>query len=638
MKTGRYMFEKKALVFPLVFLLALAFFSCENNVTSVDSTGTGESVGIGGYFFPDATTIVGKKKSYIYYGPNGQNCGYLDTFYLDGWESVPFITFEDVCSMISLFNDRGWKTSVENGVYKYNYNQENSNPKYWPTDWNADWYNDAMYFDPKTQTVWSDEFVRVISSSTVVNNGVGGDPVTVVKQDPNGPPAPEISHSSQTAQIKAKDRTVVRLGDYGLKMFVIGGKLYVPYQALSVVFLEIANCVFNGDDYYIILDVFNDENTVHKAFESGRSPSPVRSRLMTEYNYRVLCLTFDMNYCLKDQRAQVGKDNINLFNDSIFAAGLGFDLLSTDTATYDKALVRFLEHYIDDGHTSYFEPSMYQSKGAVSAYNAYRKTVLGPRYSRLGTERSKLLKLRGAAGGKQGIFYVSDGGTEKMAVLAFDGFEMGYTNNISSSDPNYYEKLASANTYAFFKAAFADLSKPEHSSVQKVVIDLSLNAGGAVNQCFAALCYMRYLDADNDPVNFCFTSRNHLDNSITNFKYKIKAGDFSTKTKDYNFYVLTSSFSFSCANTFPAVCKYQLPNVKIVGQQSGGGAGIVKPAQTTDGATFQTSSSRELRGFNGASEFSIDAGVPVDLEIPYEDYYSGESLYKNLYNRIKDVY
>lgn len=611
-------------------LLSLALFSCENNVSGTDSTGTGTSVGIGGYFFPDATTIVGKKKSYIYYGPDGQSCGFLDTYYLDGWESVPFVSFEDVCSMISLFNDRGWKTSVENGVYKYNYNQENANPKYWPTDWNADWYNDAMYFDPKTQTVWSDEFVRVISSSTVVNKGYGGDAVTAMSEA--SATNPKILPSSETAQIKPKKRTVVRLGDYGLKMFVIGGKLYVPYQALSVVFLEIANCVFNGDDYYIVLDVFNDENTVHKAFESGRSPSAVRSRLMAEYNYRVLCLTLDMNYCLKDQRAQVGKDNINLFNDSIFAAGLGFDLLSTDTATYDKALVRFLEGYIDDGHTSYFEPSMYQSKGAVSFYNDYRKAVLGPRYSGLGVDRKKLLALREAAVGKPGLFYVSDGGTKRMAVLAFDGFEMGDPSKISSSDPNYYVKLALTNTYAFFKAAFADLAKTEHSSVHNVVFDLSINAGGAVNQCLAALCFLE------DPANFAFPQRNQLDGSVTKFKYNVTdENGASLKKSGYNFYVLTSGFSFSCANTFPSVCKYQL-GVPIVGKKSGGGAGVVKPTQTTDGATFQTSSSREIRGFKDGMDFSVDAGVPVDLEIPYEDYYSGESLYKNLYNRLKTEY
>ena len=623
----KFAIAKKIAALALAAFLGLALCSCENEVTAAHPFASDTSIGIGSYFFPDAATIVGKKKSYLYYGVNGQSCGFLDTYYLDGWESVPFLTLDDVCRMISLFNDRGWKTSVENGVYKYNYNQENGDPRYWPTDWNADWYNDAMYFDPKTQTVWSYEFVRVISSTSVVNNGYGGDAVTAM--DEASATNPKILPSLQTDKIKAKERTVVRLGDYGLKMFVIDGKLYVPFQAISVVFFEIVNCVFNGDDYYIVLDVFNDGNTVHKAFESGRSPRASRSRLMAEYNYRVLCLTFDMNYCLKDQRAQVGKDNIKDFNSSIFAAGLGFDLLSTDTTLYDMALVRFLESYIDDGHTSYFEPSLYQPKGAVSFYNDYRKTVLGPRYSRLGTERSKLLKLRGAAGGKPGLFYVSDGGTEKMAVIAFDGFEMGVTSGISPTDEDYYEKLAEANTYAFFKAAFADIGT--HASVKNVVFDLSINGGGTVNQCLAALCFLE------DPDKFTFAQRNQLDGSVTKFKYNVtdENGD-SLKKSGYHFYVLTSSFSFSCGNTFPSVCKYQL-GVPVVGKKSGGGAGVVKPTQTTDGATFQTSSSREILGYDGGT-FSIDAGVPVDLDIPYEKFYSGDALYQNIYERLKAAY
>ena len=180
----KFMFGKKLAALALAAFFALALFSCQNDIPSSELVLRDESAGIGNYFFPDATAIRSQKKSYIYYGGNGQSCGFLDTYYLKGWESVPFVTIEDACSMISLFNDRGWKVSVEDGVYKYNYNQENiPEGASWPTDWNPEWLlNDAMYFDPKTQTVWSDEFVRVISSTSVVNNGIGGDAVTAMSK------------------------------------------------------------------------------------------------------------------------------------------------------------------------------------------------------------------------------------------------------------------------------------------------------------------------------------------------------------------------------------------------------------------------------------------------------------------------
>ena len=632
---------RAALALLLAPLLALALFSCENNVSSIDASGTGTSIGIGGYFFPDATAVRQKKQSYVYF--NGSALGTLETVYLDGWEDVPFLRVEDACCLLSLYNERGYEVVEENGVWKYNYNKQNAEAPTWP----AAWDNDTMWFDSKTQTFWSDEFVRMICSARTINNGCGGDSVMSVDNPAASGfgPSPKISKSSDTVQIKAKERTVIRLGDYGLKMFVIDGVLYVPFHALFCVFLEIGNFVFNGTDYYISLDVYNDLTTNHKAFEAGRHPSPVRSRLMAEFNYRVLCLTFDMNYCLKDQRAQVGKDNISIFNDSIFAAGLGFDLLSTDTETYDKALVRFLESYIDDGHTAWHDPSMYQSQADIQYYKAYMRQIVGPRFLAMNRIDAQVKSLRKAAGGKQGVFYVSDAGAEKMAVMAFDGFEWNNVDGITPPDPaapdypkkraDYLEALANADTYSFFEAAFADIAKPEHSGVNNVVIDLSCNGGGAVNQCLVSLCYL------SDPANFCLPFKNHLDNSVTKYKYIVNE-DVSLK-KNYKFYVLTSQGSFSCGNTFPSVCKYQL-NVPIVGKRSGGGAGVVKESQTADGAVFQTSSGRETRGFVGGSDICIDDGIPVDLDIGYEDFYSDSrggdkpALYWNLYSRLKAAY
>ena len=637
-------FARKNIFGTLVLLLAVVFFSCQNNVSGVDSTGTGNTIGIGGYFFPDATTVRQKKESHVYCG--GSSLKTIKTVYLEGWEDVPFLDVDDACGLLSLYNDRGSKVTEEDGIWKYNYNKENAEKSTWPEAWDGD----TMYFDPKSQTVWSDDFVRMICSADSINNGYGGDSVTAIDDDKalkdfGYGPCPKIQESTDTAPIKAKERTVIHLDDYGLKMFVIDDVLYVPFHVLFSTFNQIGNFVFNGTDYYLYLDVSDDLTTMHKAFESGRHPSSVRSRLMAEYNYRVLCLTFDANYCLKSERAQMGKDNITFFNDSIFAAGLGFDLLSTDTAVYDKALVRFLLGYIDDGHTNWQEPSMYQSMADIQAYRDYRRKNIGPRVMDFINVGTQVKDLRKSAGGKQGVFYVSDGGEDKMAVIAFDGFQWNGVDGITEPDPaasdypkaraEYLEALANANTYKFFEAAFADIAKPEHSGVNNVVIDLSCNGGGAVNQCFVSLCYLA------DSANFSFPYKNYLDKSVTKFKYIVNDG-VSLK-KNYNFYVLTSKNSFSCGNIFPSVCKYQL-NIPIVGKRSGGGACIVKFTQTADGAVFQTSASREIRGLNGATDFCVDDGIPVDLDIDYNDFYSDSrggdkpALYWNLYSRLKAAY
>ncbi|MBO7123703.1 MAG: hypothetical protein J6V90_10565 [Treponema sp.] len=628
----KFIFAKKTFYAALALSLALALFSCENNVSSVDSTGTGSSIGIGGYFFPDATHVVGTKNSYVY-GWNGkasgQAVGMVKTVYLNGWEDVPFLSLQDAGLILSMFNDRGCSVGYDSsrGAYTYKYSSGSAAAS-WPSEWN----NDVMYFDPKNQTVWSDEFVRMISPMDQVNNGFGGDSVEANQTADEY--APRIVFSSATDQIKAKERTTIDLGRYGLKMFVIDEKLYIPFQALSPVFLEIVNIVFNGTDYYINLDPDNDADTQHKAFESGRSPSPIRSRLKAEYNYRAVCLCFDTNYCLKDKRAIIGKDNINLFNDSIFAAGLGFDLLSTDTETYDKAFVRFLMGYIDDGHTFYQAPSIYQSMGSVNSYKRYVGAILGPRYKKLDQTSAEMKKRRAAAGGLgsdpnddsyggNADWWYIDNGTDKLGILVFDTFET----------PQGF------SPYKFFTDAFNGL-KAEHPGIKNIVIDISCNGGGLIAQCLAALNFL------DDSVYL--PQKNHLDNSITRHRYVITdaAGNslkqVSADGSPFHFYVLTSGFSFSCGNLFPAVCKHQL-DIPIVGQQSGGGGGVVKSTQTTDGAVFRTSASREMCAIDKSGNYvSIDSGVPVDLPIPYEAFYGDSTgsgtVYWDLYQRLKAAY
>ena len=141
---------------------------------------------------------------------------------------------------------------------------------------------------------------------------------------------------------------------------------------------------------------------------------------------------------------------------------------------------------------------------------------------------------------------------------------------------------------------------------------------------------------------------NVLDNSLTKFTATIYDGTAPSLTpislkKNYKFYVLTSGFSFSCGNYFPSVCKWQFNKnsltVPVVGKQSGGGGANVKSAQTADGALFKTSCATQMCEFDANNNYiCIDAGVPVDYELEYDDFYNGDKIYKNLYNKLKQKY
>lgn len=622
-----FKFLRKSFFASLALCLAFALFSCTNDV------GDNNVVGFG-YQFPEATGFSNAFYSQVY-NERGEKQFTVVTFNLQGWEDIPFIRLEDVGKFMNYINDRGYNYYIPpsgESIYKCKYYQNDAGTVY-PVEWK----DDTLYFDVESQTIYSDDFTRMVSPKNTVNNGIGNVYAAEVAALPNV--FPKIDFNSNTTYVKTKERTTIDLKAYGLKMFVFDttkikfpdsngyeNDLLVPFQVIADTFLRYAVCSFNGFDYYVGIDATSDQLATTKAYDSGRFVRSIRSQLKAEYNYRNLCLLFDKNYCLKERRAEVGKDNIGAFiNDSIFKAGLGFDLLSTDTATYDAALAKFLMGYIDDGHTVYHEPSMYQSYASISQYKELASSFAGPRDKALGDTRKARMADREAAKGKKGVFYVNDGNADKMAVIVFDNFLQGNPGNLTD-----LEDIAGANTYWFLTKAFEDIAA--HPTVKNVVIDLSCNGGGVIQQCMLALCFLR------DTNDFFLAEKNHLDNSVAKFYYSIDTGSATSLKKNYNFYVLTSGYSFSCGNFFPAICHYQL-GVPIVGQKSGGGGGVVKPTQTSDGALFQTSASAEMCAIDANGNYvCIDAGVPVDHEVPYDKFYSGTSIYKDLYDMLKDWY
>ncbi len=621
-------FLRKSIFASLALCLAFALFSCTNEVSDNNVVGFG-------YQFPEATGFSNAFYSQVY-NEKGESKFRVVTFNLQGWEDIPFIRLEDVGNFMAYINDRGYNFYIPpSGEYIYSckYFQNDAGTVY-PVDWK----DDTLYFDVKNQTIYSDDFTRMVSPKNAVNNGIGN--LYAEKADTATKSFPKIDFNNNTTYVKQKERTTIDLKAYGLKMFVFDttkikfsdskgyeNDLLVPFQVIADTFLRCAVCGFNGFDYYVGIDATSDQLATTKAYDSGRFVRSSRSQLKAEYNYRNLCLLFDKNYCLKERRTEVGKDNIGAFiNDSIFKAGLGFDLLSTDTATYDTALEKFLMGYIDDGHTVYHEPSMYQSYASISQYKNLLISFIGPRNKALNDIIAARKEDRKAAGGKEGVFYVTvkegDVDKDKMAVIVFDYFLQSNPGN--STD---LKDIAGLNTYWFLTKAFEDIAT--HTDVKNVVIDLSCNGGGVIQQCMLALCFLRDTD------EFFMAEKNHLDNSVAKFYYSIDTGSATSLKKNYNFYVLTSGYSFSCGNFFPAVCHYQL-GVPVVGQKSGGGGGVVKPTQTSDGALFQTSASAEMCAIDANGNYvCIDAGVPVDLEVPYDKFYSGTPIYKDLYEIIK---
>ena len=110
-----------------------------------------------------------------------------------------------------------------------------------------------------------------------------------------------------------------------------------------------------------------------------------------------------------------------------------------------------------------------------------------------------------------------------------------------------------------------------------------------------------------------------------------KYDDKDNYKDDYNYYILTSNYSFSCSNLFTHVCQ-ENGLAKVVGMTSGGGACVVYYSATPDGKCFRISGNmREGKADNYVSH--NDDGVSVDYPLDKEYFYN-DSYINNFLNNL----
>ena len=186
---------------------------------------------------------------------------------------------------------------------------------------------------------------------------------------------------------------------------------------------------------------------------------------------------------------------------------------------------------------------------------------------------------------------------DETAVIPFNSFV------IDDIDDSFYDMRDTA------RRIYIQLVKYKDEGVKNIVFDVSLNGGG---DSFSLAQILGFITNDD----IVYELKNTKTKRIKTEKYKIDAdydGDFNDNDAfDFNYYVLSSGYSFSCANIFINYCK--MHNLaKIIGEKSGGGACAIYLAMLPVGTTLQLSG---LSGFYNSNDELIELGVDVDYIIP----------------------
>lgn len=169
-----------------------------------------------------------------------------------------------------------------------------------------------------------------------------------------------------------------------------------------------------------------------------------------------------------------------------------------------------------------------------------------------------------------------------------------------------------------------------NENIKNVVVDITTNGGGDVMFMTFISALLSGFGVIVPYMNYCNKQLNNtFYNADANLDHKIDKDDFVFFQK--NVYVLSSSYSFSSANAF-CTCLKGYPNVKIIGERSGGGGCAVLQSGNVLGSCFQISGPLQLLQDINGSYYSNDKGIEPDIGVNRAIFYDNEKLmnYLNL--------
>lgn len=559
----------------------------ENSVTKT----TTYKVNIKAKENPD-DTIVSNKSMAVHAGESYTKN--ITVYFSDQTVDIPYVQFNDFYSNVYTWVNGGYtlaKSNPSTGVYRYT-------------------ASSGVYFE-----------VNCSSDLITVSQPI----YLMCFLDKYNETVPTIADGYETAYCEINNKTSLLanpnssitfdLGAYGIDIINYSNNAYVPLMTMVDMFISSlgGQGAYNGEGLYLKGFYSNDTN-----FNSGfynNSPwlnQSTRSQTLAAYTYKELCFNIDHFYGLKATRG------INKIDTIIQTGGYKNNLLSTNTQTYETAMQQFVGDYFYDGHSGYTLASPFQKDLGTSTYsnardNNEREISLMSAYYQCSYGRS-------SAGKGVGLTFSSDNNT---AVIRFDSFVKAKSTSSYNVDNYTYAQLHDMCSYLFFKKAFEEITA-KGSAVKKVVIDVSCNGGGMVDSLPFLLGFMT-----DDPV---ITFKDTLLGSVSDIHYSVdlnqdgtKGGTGDTYKGQYDFYILTSNFSFSCGNAFPTFAKNG-GMAKIIGQQSGGGACAVGGFATASGTLLRSSSCWQFGKYSGGTWTDNDGGVPVDYSFPVSSFYDDDAI------------
>jgi hypothetical protein len=378
------------------------------------------------------------------------------------------------------------------------------------------------------------------------------------------------------------EMVTIPLNDYRIDLVRHNGDYMMPISILNLLFLNAIyyDVYYNGDKIYGF-DTFtalDSTSPILNEMKTSSFNSATMALDLRQSTYHFLALAFDYFYGLKDDKNIVSfYDYLEEYADKILT-GLDRNLYS--------GLFSFA-YGLDDLHTwheatGFYEPTSY--------------TIPLTSLSQLGRQTQNYYQGRWAVEDLMEAAYgVNANGSPinppALRLMDDDQIAVIFIRGFTVDTPDEVKSLL--------------CSLPE--TVESVVMDISYNGGGNVGAVLRLFGYMT-------EENIQFSSMNPVDGSAVTYFY-----DSTYAAFEYDWYVMTSSITFSAANLMASMAK-EMGVATIIGTQSSGGAASIGLFVTPDGTMLIRSTLNVFANVtvdeNGNRTYtSVEPGVPVDYVV-----------------------
>jgi len=337
---------------------------------------------------------------------------------------------------------------------------------------------------------------------------------------------------------------------------------------------------------------------------------------MPEYlrqdRYNAFLFIFENLYGLKTTRKI--DSMIDYFNN----LGLLDDFMNEDYMARNQAFANIFTH-LEDGHTN--EGDKFNTPWTTGTPITY-----GPKINKmievvtkLSEERKKFYSEVNQEEGS--IVYLGD--KQEVAYFPFNGF--AFANDIYNDDHSIKESLYEQDTFFHMVKQLEEIKNK--GSVKKVIVDISQNGGGTLGVLMKVLTL--FSKNNSSKIFLKMDNSGYIEKDVTiidsNLDGKYDLDD--VYGDDFQFYLLTSCFSFSCGNALPFLAQ-QEKIATIIGNDSGGGECSVAEAYLPSGEYFVHSSLMHIGFVENDCDRWIGSEETAKAEriIDYTKYYDTSTL------------